>query len=233
MRNEKGQFEKGFQSSSKPFLSGHKVNLGRCHSDETKSKLRLANKGKKPWNTGKHLTEEHRKKLSESHKGFTVSEETKEKLRKLKGDKSHNWKGGKDRYPKCEKCGKRLTVLSAKHCQLHQVRPFVPKSLRGNLSHNWKGGLTPINQRERARQSYINWRKSVFIRDKFTCQKYGTIGGKLVAHHINNFADFPELRTSIENGITLSEKAHQEFHKKYGKRNNSLEQLQEYLSFNK
>jgi hypothetical protein len=46
----------------------------------------------------------------------------------------------------------------------------------------------------------------------------------------NNFAEFPELRTSIENGITLSEKAHKEFHKKYGFRNNTKEQLQEFLT---
>ena len=59
--------------------------------------------------------------------------------------------------------------------------------------------------------------------------KSGIKGGNLQAHHINNFSDFPELRTSIENGITLSNKAHIEFHKKYGKKNNTEKQLLEFL----
>jgi len=51
----------------------------------------------------------------------------------------------------------------------------------------------------------------------------------LRAHHINNFAEFSELRFAIDNGITLSEKAHIEFHKKYGFKNNTKEQLYEFI----
>jgi hypothetical protein len=54
-------------------------------------------------------------------------------------------------------------------------------------------------------------------------------GGKLHPHHIQNFAKFPELRFAIDNGITLSDKAHWEFHKKYGKHNNNREQMKEFL----
>ena len=61
-------------------------------------------------------------------------------------------------------------------------------------------------------------------------KKTGISGGELVVHHINNFADFPELRTAIDNGITLSKKAHQDFHKIYGVRNNTKEQLEEFLN---
>jgi hypothetical protein len=69
-------------------------------------------------------------------------------------------------------------------------------------------------------------------RDNFTDQKTGIKGGDLEIHHINNFAEFPELRTSIENGITFSKKSHQEFHKKYGYKNNTIEQLEEFLENN-
>ena len=67
-------------------------------------------------------------------------------------------------------------------------------------------------------------------RDSFTCQKSGQKGGDLEVHHINNFADFPELRTSIENGITLSKQEHKNFHKKYGYKKNTKEQLIEFLT---
>ena len=90
-------------------------------------------------------------------------------------------------------------------------------------------GITPINDLIRKSLEYKLWRKSVIQRDNFICQKYGTRGGRLVAHHINNFADFPELRLAIDNGITLSEKAHKEFHKIYGNRNNNKEQIMEFI----
>ena len=99
----------------------------------------------------------------------------------------------------------------------------------GEKCNWWKGGITPKNQK--IRQSFESklWRKTIFERDNFICQKYGIKGGELAAHHINNFADFPELRFAIDNGITLSKKAHQEFHKKYGTKNNTREQLKEFL----
>jgi len=93
----------------------------------------------------------------------------------------------------------------------------------------WKGGITPIYTKIRNSQGGLLWRKAIFTRDNFTCQKYGVRGGNLVAHHIQNFAEFAELRFALDNGITLSKKAHDEFHKIYGRRNNTKEQLEEFL----
>jgi len=103
------------------------------------------------------------------------------------------------------------------------------KRVADGRHHLWKGGITEINNKVRHSFEYRLWRKAVYERDDFTCQKTRQRGGKLVAHHINNFSDFPELRTSISNGITLSQESHKEFHKIYGKKNNTLKQLQEYL----
>lgn len=88
----------------------------------------------------------------------------------------------------------------------------------------------PIEKRIRQSLEYQLWRKTCFERDNFTDQKTGISGGRLVVHHINNFIDFPELRFDINNGITLSEKSHIEFHKIYGKRNNTRSQLEEFLT---
>ena len=99
----------------------------------------------------------------------------------------------------------------------------------GKNHWNWKGGITTTNKKIRDSIEYSLWRESVFARDNWTCQKTGIKGGKLHPHHIKNFAEYPELRFAIDNGITLSEKAHKEFHKKYGRKNNNKKQLEEFL----
>ena len=52
----------------------------------------------------------------------------------------------------------------------------------------------------------------------------------LNAHHIKNWADNPDDRFDLNNGITLCEKCHSEFHRKYGKKDNTNTQLFEFLS---
>jgi len=119
-----------------------------------------------------------------------------------------------------------------KHTGWHhslETRNKLSQSNSGEKSVNWKGGISLINRRIRNGLEIRLWRTAVFERDDFTCQKYGTRGGKLVAHHINNFSERKDLRFAIDNGITLSEEAHIKFHKNYGFRNNTKEQLQDYL----
>lgn len=78
----------------------------------------------------------------------------------------------------------------------------------------WQGGLTPINTRERHKQDYIDWRLMVFGRDDFTCQKCGKRGVYLHAHHNKSFAEYPELRFEVSNGITYCSGCHWGLHRK-------------------
>jgi hypothetical protein len=87
----------------------------------------------------------------------------------------------------------------------------------GKLHWNWKGGITPENQKIRASTEYKYWLKAVLIRDKYTCQCCGRIGGKLNAHHIKSFAKYPELRLDENNGITYCRQCHIDWHKKHGR----------------
>jgi hypothetical protein len=118
-------------------------------------------------------------------------------------------------------------------------RKKISKAMKGekNPMYGRKGILHPRWKKERKLLrkkhegiEYNEWRKAIFRRDNFTCQKCGQYGGNLIAHHIFNFADFPELRLAIDNGITLCKKCHNEFHKRFGKTNNTKEQLEEFLS---
>lgn len=60
---------------------------------------------------------------------------------------------------------------------------------------------------------YSRWRKSVFIRDEYKCQYCGQAGGKLNAHHIKRFVDYPAGRLDLDNGITLCESCHRKLHR--------------------
>jgi len=74
---------------------------------------------------------------------------------------------------------------------------------KGEKNCNWKGGVTPLNEKIRKSHKYRNWRIAVFKKDNYTCQMCGKIGGRLHAHHIKSFADYPELRFIVSNGMTL------------------------------
>lgn len=95
---------------------------------------------------------------------------------------------------------------------------------------NWTGGLwASEHKQQRKSVEYRNWRDIVYTRDQYTCQFLRISGGMIHPHHIFSFAENPNLRFESWNGITLSRYAHLQFHKEYGKSNNTLEQLEEYL----
>mgnify|MGYP001612584123 CR=1 FL=1 len=191
----------------------------------------------------KKLSKEHRQKLSESkkragiippsRKGSTMPIDAR---LKIKLNNAKYWLGKKRPSPSTETKEKmRKSMIGKKHTEESKHKMSlsmtgIPHILaRGENNHNWKGGITPMNHKIRSSIEIKLWREAVFARDNWTCQKYGTRGGKLHAHHIRNFANFPEFQTSIENGITLSINAHKEFHKKYGIKNNNRDQLNEFL----
>lgn len=197
----KGWFKKG----NIPWTKGKKM------SAETKSKLSKSLKGREAWNKGKEMPEEIKKKLSERLRGIHRSPKTEFKKGQFIGNKNPSKK------PEI-----RIKIREAKKGKPHYNQ-------RGRNHPNWKGGITPKNEKIRKDLEYKLWREGVFSRDNWTCQKCGERGGKITSHHVHNFADFFRLRTSIENGITLCKKCHTEFHKIYGVKNNTKEEIEEFL----
>jgi hypothetical protein len=104
----------------------------------------------------------------------------------------------------------------------------ISKSNKGEKGSNWRGGLTSKNKSARNSVEFRLWREAVFARDGWVCQRCNVKGGYLHPHHILNFSEHTELRFAIDNGITLCERCHRNFHKKYGVTKNNKEQIYEY-----
>lgn len=64
---------------------------------------------------------------------------------------------------------------------------------------------------DRASREVAEWRKAVLARDQHHCVVCGS-ADRLHAHHIAPWADVPELRLVLENGITLCAECHGEMH---------------------
>lgn len=102
------------------------------------------------------------------------------------------------------------------------------KNFTGENHPRWKGGIHD-ERWNRLQPKYKQWRFSVFSRDHFLCQGCGIHSDNLEAHHIYNWNEHIDIRYDVDNGITFCHDCHAEFHRTYGKRNNTFEQLEEFL----
>ena len=155
--------------------------------------IKTNNKGNSPWNKGIPMKEESKKKLKNSLKGRTSPNKGK------KLSKSHKIK------------------LSLSH----KGKPNYKN--RGEKSNLWMGGISPLHKKIRMSLEYSNWRRAVFERDNYTCQRCKKKGGYLEVHHhkipfrkiiknnkiktIDGAINCPEF-WDIDKGITLCVECH-------------------------
>ncbi len=179
-------------------------------------------------------SEEYKKKMSLTLKGHIVSEETRKKISEtLKGNIP--WNKGKSNWrmkgkPRSEATKKKISLANKGKKRSEETKKKIRevRKRQDMKNHpNWKGGITPITKQIRQSIKYKQWRQDVFIKDNFTCQECGQIGGNLEAHHIKPFHKFiKEVKKylpllplfdgamtytplwDLNNGITLCEKCH-------------------------
>ncbi len=99
---------------------------------------------------------------------------------------------------------KRAIYCSANCVYQHKVGPLSPV---------WKGGASLARARARQGNDLANWRKSIYKRDKYTCQICGNTGN-IHAHHIKDYANHPALRLDVNNGLTVCIPCHETIHNK-------------------
>ncbi|GAH75225.1 unnamed protein product, partial [marine sediment metagenome] len=98
------------------------------------------------------------------------------------------------------------------------IRQEFGKNHSGSNHWNWKGGRSTEIRLLRQSEEYKEWRDAVFRRDNWTCQnpECGYKGHKIVAHHIKDFEEYPELRYDVDNGQTLCRACHKKLHYNIG-----------------
>lgn len=155
---------------------------GKTFPESYRLRLREAHKGKKP-------SEETRKKMSEAHKGVVISQAHREAISAAhKGKVRNPW------TPESREKARVATlrrVAEGRHNNYYQDRSLLKK------------------KQERNDPAYFEWRKKVWLRDNFKCKIANEYcDGRIEAHHILGWSEYPELRYEINNGITLCHAHH-------------------------
>lgn len=183
--SHKGQIphNKGIPCSEEQKKKISKKLTGLKQSEETKKKRSNSLKGRFTGEThrmyGKHLSEDHKEKISKNNIGkHNHSQETLEKIRKNRSG---------------------IPVKD-------ETRKKLSNSLKGRFmreeSNGWKGGVQPLHKAIRSLWQMKEWTQAVFERDNYKDVITGLRSENLNAHHIKSFNDIIK-----ENNITTIEEA--------------------------
>lgn len=78
---------------------------------------------------------------------------------------------------------------------------------------NWKGGHSTARQADFSSPAYKAFRAAVMERDDWTCHDCKKRGGRLHAHHLEAWAERPDLRYEPANAISLCPPCHHARHR--------------------
>lgn len=131
------------------------------------------------------------------------------------GEGHPRWKGG-ERSKVCQGCGNVFHWKQGKPFISWEKQKFCSKPCADKHGLRYTGEDHPLynpnSRRKASRGKQGAWARAVFSRDKNTCQHCGATEIQLHAHHVKSFADYPDLRWDVDNGLTLCWKCHLMIH---------------------
>ena len=99
----------------------------------------------------------------------------------------------------------------------------------GELAAHYKPELTEEDRtKRRLVPGYVEWEQTVKYNANWTCDCCQTKNKGMCSHHLDGYNWCKEKRTDVSNGVCLCSECHNEFHKIYGKGNNTKEQYIEF-----
>lgn len=107
-------------------------------------------------------------------------------------------------------------LIEASHTEQSNLRrglamAGLPRpSMRGPRNHRFTGASPEGTARGRV--EYKTWRRMILARDNGYCQRCGYRSKRPHVHHKVKWEEAPELRYSLENGITLCCSCHKKLH---------------------
>lgn len=224
------RFQKGHIVTKETRLKISMALMGRKNgppSEETRKKIGMAQKGKKRGKNPQHSTfmrewiaknghpmkgkkhsEETRNKISRVQIGKILSEETKQKISLANKGNSCGPVGplSKEHREKISLANKGRTspMFGKKHTEESKRKMSIAQI--GEKLYNWKDGIFYRKSHEHKHlcSKYKSWMFAIKKRDHWKCKIADKkCSGRLEAHHILSWKDYPELRYEVNNGITL------------------------------
>lgn len=152
---------------------------GFKHSEETKEKIGVANKGRIPWIIGKNHSEETKLKMRISAIGRKWSQE-----QRIKNKISR----------------KGVPVLGNRGKKWSEEQRL---KLSGKNASAWKGGITDLRHATYNLEQTKIWRTHCMQRDEYTCQECKQVGDKLNVDHIIPFSAILQMHNvkTVEDAI--------------------------------
>lgn len=94
-----------------------------------------------------------------------------------------------------------------KHTEIAKTK--MSESHQREKNPRWIKDRSFLLKNKRNDPEYKQWRYQIFKRDRHLCRiNNKDCFGKVVAHHILPWSDFPELRYEVKNGVTLCQTHH-------------------------
>lgn len=173
-------------------------------ADEQRLRLSLAHKGQ---GLGRKLSEDTRKRMSVAQRGHPVSQEQRLAI-------SRTLKGRRMPYV-AEANSKRVYSQVVRDKRRKVARSLWTPQFRQKMKERMSGENSPVWIKDRSKlkidaiqrpydTQYKYWMLEVKKRDGWMCRVSNQdCSGRLEAHHILPWRDYPNLRYSLNNGITL------------------------------